>query len=182
MKSDIDSLVYLAGLLKEHNAITDKIARLIDRPAEMGHIGEYIAAAIFDISLVTSASQKSMDGYFTVGLLAGLSVNIKWYRKWDSLLDITPQALPNYYLVMTGPKSFSLTSRSSTRPAVIDRIYLFDAAALYVRLLARNVKIGVATSITKQLWHEAELYPEQNNPTLNLSDEQKRRLALFHTT
>lgn len=182
MKAEIDPLVHLAALLREHNIITDKIARLINRPAEMGHIGEYIASAIFGISLVSSASQKGIDGYFTAGLLAGLSVNIKWYRKWERLLDITPKALPDYYLVMTGPPSAAMTSRSSSRPAVIDRIYLFDAEALYIQLLERNIKVGIATSVIQQLWHEAEVYPEQNNPKLPLSETQKQMLVLFRST
>ena len=53
--SDLESL---AALLRQWNAIGDQIARLIGRPASFGHIGEFVAATIFDIQLLESASQK----------------------------------------------------------------------------------------------------------------------------
>lgn len=83
MEEVMDELIQLAALLKQHNAITNEIARLIGRPAEMGHVGEYLAAKLFAIDLSPSASTKSIDGYFADGSLAQRSVNIKWYGKKD---------------------------------------------------------------------------------------------------
>jgi hypothetical protein len=37
----------------------------------------------------------------------------------------------------------------------------------------------VATSVRKADWTEAEVYPEANNPTLVLTEKQRRLLALF---
>ncbi len=39
--------------------------------------------------------------------------------------------------------------------------------------------IGTATSVVSAFWEEAEIYPEQRNLSLVLSDEQKRLLKLF---
>lgn len=57
--------------------------------------------------------------------------------------------------------------------------FLFDATRLVENLKSRGIKIGIATSIIKQLWQEAEIYPTQRNNQLILSEEQKRSLALF---
>lgn len=175
----MDRLIQLAALLKQHNAITNEIARLIERPAEIGHVGEYLAATIFAIELSASATSKSIDGYFADGPLVQRSVNIKWYGKWECVLDITPHALPDYYLVLTGPKSAAISSRGATRPRAIHYVFLFDAAHLYARLIARKVKIGVVTSVAQHLWQEAEIYPTQRNQTLLLTEAQRQWLALF---
>src|SRR5262245_12005509 len=94
----------LAELIRARNRIDSELAVLITRPALCGHVGEYIAAAIFDIALERSAAHKGSDGRFNAGPLAGRSVNVKWYTAFCGPLDITPRALPDYYLVLTGPK------------------------------------------------------------------------------
>ena len=174
----VHELIQLATLLKQSNAIADQIARLIGRPAEIGHLGEFIASKIFNIALLDSASHKSIDGHFVDGTLAGKSVNIKWFAKWDGLLNITPEALPDYYLILAGPKTPAMSSRGTTRPKVIEYVFLFNAAEL-VAALAGRVKLGVATSVLRPLWLEAEIYPNQRNTTLVLSEEQRKLLALF---
>jgi hypothetical protein len=175
----MNELFRLSALIKQFNEIGDLIASLIGRPAEFGHIGEYVASKVFIIALVESAAHKSIDGYFAGGALVGRSVNIKWYAKWEGLLDITPHALPDFYLVLTGPKSAAISSRGTTRPKVIEYVFLFDAAELVVALTVRKVKIGVATSVVRPLWLKAEVYPTQRNPRLVLSEEQRHLLALF---
>ncbi len=172
-------LFQLAALIKQSNTIADEIAALIGRPAEIGHIGEYIASKIFHITLAESASYKSIDGYFIDGPLTGRSVNIKCYAKWESVLDITPNALPDFYLVLAGPKSGALSSRGTTRPRVIEYVFLFNATELVAALIARKVKIGDSTSVVQQLWLQAEVYPAQRNMTVVLSEEQRKLLALF---
>ncbi len=174
-------LVYLAGLIEQRNEIAGKITALIARPAQIGHIGEYIASKIFDIKLQDSASAKSIDGYFLSGQLANCSVNVKWYGKQESLLDITSHAQPDYYLVFAGPHGSAGSSRGEIRPWLIDSVYLFKADELVWALQQRGTKIGIATSIPKQFWDAAEIYPSQNNPRLILSAEQKELLALFRS-
>ena len=172
-------LAHLAELIARRNRVASEIAALITRPAQIGHLGEYIASSIFGITLELSASQKGFDGRFTGGELTGRTVNIKWYAKQEGLLDLTPDALPDYYLVMTGPLSGPVSSRGTTRPWVIDAVYLFDARELVADLQARGVKMGVATSVRQELWRAAEIYPIQRSRRLVLTEEQRTMLGLF---
>ena len=94
---DLATVSALAELLAERNAIDERISRLIQRPATTGHIGEFIAAAIFDIKLWASASHKGHDGVFASGLLKGKTVNVKFYPAFGRLLDIHPLSPPDYY-------------------------------------------------------------------------------------
>src|SRR5436305_2085729 len=97
-----DLLPRLAELIRERNAVHRQIAELTGRPALPGHIGERIAAEIFGIDLHPSAVHKGSDGVFTDGPLAGCTVNVKWHTAFCGLLDINPNALPDYYLVLSG--------------------------------------------------------------------------------
>ncbi|MDQ2785680.1 MAG: hypothetical protein M3Y58_11840 [Chloroflexota bacterium] len=169
----------LAELLKEKHLIDEKIANLVGRPAQIGHVGEYIASAIFGVTLEVSAVAKGIDGHFMAGMLAGRSVNIKWYGKLEGILDLTPAYLPDEYLVMTGPRSTALSSRGGHRPWLIQSVFLFDAHGLVQQLGERGSKLGVASSVPRRYWDEAEIYPGQNNKRLMLSDEQRTLLALF---
>jgi hypothetical protein len=173
------TLLHLAELVKRRNALEEEFTAIIGRPAAIGHIGEYIASKIFSIALVESASQKNIDGYFQEGPLAKRSVNIKWYAKLEWLLDITADALPDFYLVMAGPKSAALTSRGKVRPWLIDSVYCFNASALVTALQPSRVKIGIATSVNQSLWKSAEIYPKPTNSDLMLSDMQREMLGLF---
>jgi len=146
----MSDLVRLAELLKEKHLIDEKIANLVGRPAQIGHVGEYIASVIFDIRLEASATAKGIDGHFATGPLAGRSVNVKWYGKLEGILDLTPAYLPDEYLVMTGPRSTALSSRGGHRTWIIQSVFLFDAHGLV-----------------------------QNNKRLLLSEEQRAMLSLF---
>ena len=174
-----EDLRQLADLIRQRNGIEVEITRLIGRPAQIGHVGEFIAAQIFDIHLVESASNKAIDGYFQSGTLAGKSVNIKWYGKQESILDITPATLPDLYLVLTGPKSPAVSSRGGSRPWLIEFIYLFDANELVGRIKERGTKIGIATSVPQVLWNEAEIFPTSANTVLVLSEDHKVLLRFF---
>lgn len=176
---EVDDLKQLADFIKERNLLERKITALINRPATIGHLGEYIASKIFHIALEESASHKSSDGCFRDGLLKGRAVNIKWYAMREGLLDITPDALPDHYLVLTGPKSNEVTSKGRVRPWIVVAVFLFDAHDLVTRLQASGVKMGIASSVAQQLWEEAEIYPNQRNTALILSGEQRKLLASF---
>jgi len=144
-----------------------------------GNVGEFIASRIFDVKLEHSATAKGIDGRFASGALAGKTVNIKWYAKHEGLLDIRPDALPDYYLVLAGPRTAAASSRGSVRPWLIDAVYVFRAAVLLQSLKQRGVKIGVATSVIRKLWDQAEVYPTPTNRQLVLTNEQREMLALF---
>jgi len=169
----------LADLLSEMNSIGEKISEITQRPATMGHTGEFIASRIFDIELEESATAKGFDGVFRSSSLAGRTVNIKWYGKLEYMLDITPESLPDYYLVMTGPKGQAVSSRGGIRPWLINHVFLFNAAELVIELNARGVKIGVATSVRKHEWQAVEIYPNKRNNVYRLSDEQMAMILAF---
>ena len=172
-------LEQLADLIHQREAIDDQIAALIRRPALIGHAGEYIAAAIFDIELHQSATHKGSDGLFTTGELAGRSVNIKWYSKQAGFLDMNASALPDEFLVLAGPRTNATSSFGKTAPWYIESVYLFNAQELAAALQAHSIKLQVGTSLRRHYWEAAEIYPTQSNPRLILSAEQRNLLALF---
>ena len=90
-----------------------------------GHAGKYIAANIFDIQLVESASEKGIDGHFMTGPFVSRSVTIKWYMVRQNLLDPTPESPSDYYLGMTGAKTGDLSSRGQVYPATVSSVFLF---------------------------------------------------------
>jgi hypothetical protein len=176
-------LAALSQLLRERANIDHRIAKLIGRPAHSGHIGEYIAAAIFDISLHESATHKGSDGVFNSGMLVGKTVNIKLYSKHAGLLDVVSStdisAHPDAYLVMVGGRSAALSSKGMTAPISIEAVYLLESRNLLKELVERGVKLGIATSVRAPEWNNAMVYPESNNPALVLTAEQKASIALF---
>jgi hypothetical protein len=91
----MEQLQQLAQLLMERNVLDARISTIIGRPAQLGHIGEYLAAAIFDLALHESATHRGSDGHFRSGPLAGRSVNVKWYPKLEGVLDINQVHSPD---------------------------------------------------------------------------------------
>jgi hypothetical protein len=161
------------------NLIDERIARLIHRPMTAGHAGEWIASQIFKIDLEPSAMTPAYDGRFKYGALAGMTVNIKWYLKQEGLLDMTTATEPDYYLVMTGPRGSTTSSSNTTRPWVIDYVYLFDSHCLSDELRSRGSKIGVGTSLRQTQWKAAEIYPVAVSTYLPLDAQQVALLQRF---
>jgi len=174
-----DQVKRLAELFRQRNVVDAEIARLINRPAEKGHIGEWLAAAIFDIELKASATHRSVDGHFRSGVLAGRSVNIKFYGKQESILDMARSHHPDHYLVLTGAKGAAHSSVGRTRPLTVEHVYLFDGEQLHCAISGRGCKIGVATSVARRYWDEAEVYPRSNCASWTLADDQRAMLAQF---
>jgi hypothetical protein len=174
----MDELKQLADLIKERNQIHTRISSIIGRPATMGHLGEFIASRIFDVHFEESATAKGIDGHFTAGPLSGKSVDIKWYGKQEGLLAINPEAIPDFYLVLTGPKSPAISSRGQDRPWRIKHVYLFYGLKLVDTLSARSIVFSVATSVRQDLWSEAEIYPSHNELFV-LTDDQRKMLEIF---
>ena len=173
------SMEELAALIHQRNKLSDEVSKIIGRPALNGHVGEYIASKLFNIKLEESAASKGIDGHFNDGPLKGKTVNIKLYGKKENLLDINKDFLADYYLVLSGPNSPAESSRGKTRPLILSQVHFFNMSRLVSELERRGVKIGVATSVRKQLWDEAMIYPDQRNIDLMLTLEQRRLLALF---
>jgi hypothetical protein len=170
----------LSRLISTINGVSKDIASVIGRPAQIGHLGEFIASHVFDIELERSASNKGFDGRFRSGTLAGNSVNVKWYAKSEAAIDVSIDCRPDYYLVLTGPTGWSQSSRGMDRPWLIEDVYLFEATSLVAALVQRGCKIGVATSVARAYWDSARIYPASSE-LLALTQEQSDALALFGT-
>lgn len=169
----------VAQLILERNAIDDRIAQIINRPALTGHLGEWLASQIFDVDLEASAVSKAIDGRFASGALTGKTVNVKWYARREGTLDMTTSELLDYYLVFTGPKGAAVSSTGGTRPLLIHACYLFDARALLGRQLARGARIGAASSVPTGDWDAAEIYPQPSNQLLTVGPEEAELLKLL---
>ena len=172
----------LAERIKQRNEIDYKIAKIIGRPAEKGHIGEFIAADIFDIELHESATNKGSDGVFRSGPFAGRSANVKFNVRRRGDLAMNLDDPPDFYLVLTGPKPTTESSKGRTRVWTISSAFLFDHHELVSQL---TEKIGTATSgkirpyVKNCLWDEAEIYPKQNDVLLRLTPKQYEMLKMF---
>lgn len=121
---NLTDLEQVARLIHERNEIDAQVNAIVRRSPVHGHLGEYIAAAIFDINLNRSASHAGHDGSFASGVLEGKTVNIKWYGRREGILDMKEENAPDFYLVMTGPRGPGV--RGGLRPLVIDAVYLFE--------------------------------------------------------
>ena len=175
----MDELKTLGDLIKTKNDIETQISQIIGRPAEKGHIGEFVAGKIFDLKLHEDATKRGNDGVFRSGPLAGKNVNVKLYGKRENILDFNPKDPAEYYLVLTGPKSSTASSRGTNRPLVINSVFLFESGQLIKQLKERNVKIGNQVSITQEQWNDAEIFPNQRNNQLPVTEKQKELLRLF---
>ena len=169
----------LAELIEKRYALEVEIAHLVGRPASMNNVGETIAALVFDLQLEPAAAPKGYDGQFRSGALAGHKVNIQWYARLEGSLDVNPNALPDSYLVMTGPAPEAGSSKEKARPWSIEHVFLFDAREVARQLGVRQVKMGAATSLPKKWWEAAEIYPTSSSRLLRLSAQQVEMLALF---
>jgi hypothetical protein len=105
--------------------------------------------------------------------------NVKFYGKLEGLLDIREHAVPDYYLVLTGPRAPAVSSRGEARLWSIEGAYLFDAPALVASLGARGLKLGIATSVRREYWTAAEVYTVSRSPALRLDDHPRALLGLF---
>ena len=169
----------VAALIAERNSVDAEIGAISGRPVVAGHLGEWIAAQVFDIALEDSAVARGIDGRFTTGQLSGRTVNVKWYAKREGNLDLAEDYEADFYLVMTGPRAAPVSSRGGTRPLRITAVYLLAITELLAELRARGVKIGVAASVRVGDWDAAEIFPRQANTALVLTDQQREALALF---
>lgn len=181
--ADPFDLKRMARLLAIRNLLDEEIASLVGRPAEKGHVAEWIAHRIFGVTLADSAVQKGFDGRFADGPLAGKTVDVKYTGLQEAILSVNPDAVPDYYLALTGPKPTAVqwaTSKGQTRPFVITQAFLFDGPALVERLRQRGVQIGAVTSVRTAEWDVARVFPTAApGAPLTLSVTQREALARF---
>jgi hypothetical protein len=182
-ESTVNDLKQLAELIACRNQLEKEISAITGRPAALGNLGEYVAERVFPIKIVKSASHQAIDGFFSEGPLAACSVNVKWYAVREGILDITPGFLPDYYLVMVGPPPSATAALGlRTRPWKLASVHLFDAAELVDDLELRGVRTGPASSVRKELWEAAEIYPRARSRRYILSAQQYELLGLFCQT
>ena len=81
--------------------------------------------------------------------------------------------------MLTGPRTAPASSRGTTQPWTIEQVFLFEAVPLVEKLRERGIRIGVATSVRRHLWDDAEVYPSPNNPALRLTPEQISMIEMF---
>lgn len=151
----------LASFLMERNEIDRKITEVIHRPAEKGHISEWIASKLFPIKLNYNGREKGYDGIFMDGTLEGKKVNVKYYSANQHIIDLNPNVGEDIFLlILTGPYSSVSSSKDQKRPFCISNIYLFNERNLCNSLQGGNVKVGVGSSVRREYWEANEIYPE----------------------
>ena len=175
---DLKVLKRVAGVLR---ALDEPAGLLVARPQGTrvnGDFGELVAASVFPVVLHDDPLHPGSDGFFTDGrhggkCLRGKTVEVKRYAKHPGYLDLK-QTPPDYYLVVSGPK----TNEKPLDPWTIESVFLFDGPRLHEDLVKHGVKIGEPTSIRKELWDGAKIFPCRN-PDYPLSAEQREALGLF---
>lgn len=155
----MDSIGKIADLLKDRNKIDQQITGIIGRPAEKGHISEWIASKVFPIELNRNKNEKGYDGIFSEGSLKGKKVDIKYYTVNQHQIDLNPEISEDVYLlVFTGPYRSAAASEKQNRPFCISNIYIFNERELCDKLKS-GVKVGKATSVKEKYWGRGEIYP-----------------------
>lgn len=175
----MSNLPRLADLLRARNTVESNLANLLGNSVNLSTLGDHIAAAIFDLTLVPSARSSEFVGIFANQPLRGKTVDVQWYPRREGFLNVHTEATPDYYLVLAGPKQESSTARALVSPWIITSVHLFESQELLGALRERGVQIGSHTSVITQLWERAEIFPVQHNPALTLSAEQRALLQLF---
>jgi hypothetical protein len=179
----MNTLAELAGLIAQRNAVERAISQVIGCPAHSGHIGEYIAAVIFNITLNAGANHKQDDGRFSTGPLQDQTVNIKYMSRKIGILNMGTSRVavnhPDWYLVLTGPTSKPMSTKQTATPWVIEQVFLFNSQELLRQLNGKRT--GIATGVPKVLWQAAKLYPEAVSPHYTITEEQRAHLNLFRS-
>lgn len=177
--ASMDKLRQLSELVSEFNDITARIAQLIGRPALSGNVGEFIVSELFDFALEARGNNHAWDGHFRSGALQNKTANIKVLGRREGILDLNASVLPDYYLVLAGPRLNSSIRGLSSRPWCISSIHLIDAPAVHAALTSSGRRIGIASSIRVSEWDASEVYPINRSGLLVLTAEQCRWLESY---
>lgn len=179
----MSELKKLSRLIRQWNEIEAEIFELIGYPGTISNIGEYLAEQVFGVDLEKSKTQRAFDGKFTQGNLSGRTVNVKIARERERFIDWRDDALPEYFLILTGSRRQSGKSVKRSRPILVTNVYLFNVKETRKNLHSRGVipphGERVQASVTNDQWDEAEIYPKQTSQLLTLTPRQKQMLSLF---
>jgi hypothetical protein len=94
-------------------------------------------------------------------------------------LDATDSERLDFYLVLTGPPSAAASSQGYPPGLGVSTRFLFDARQLRAEQIERGVKSGVASSVVKQQWEAAHIYPIACNAVLTVTSGQAEMLSLI---
>ena len=173
-------LEQLADLLRVFNSINHALSGLLGRSANLGNISEIIASEILHIQLEQRANHPIFDGTFSTGPFQGKTVNVKWRNDGSKTVNITNvDALPDYFLALTGPKKSNKKTGSLYHPFAIKEVCLFEAAPLVHRLKKEGTPIGHQTRVGTAAWDQARIYPIQKGSLLPLRRDQEDQFTVF---
>ena len=101
----------VASLIKLRNRVDREIAATIGRPAHPGHMGRFVAAAIFDIRLYKSATHRGLAGPVH-------QPATRWHiGEHQEVTQLTRGVgrpagrTPDFFLVLTGARAAPASSR-----------------------------------------------------------------------
>lgn len=169
----------LADLIRRKNAIDADIAAIVGRPAQMGHVGEHVAAEIFWHCARAFSINEVHRRLLRHGSLGGPVSQHQVVRETGGVAGSCAQLPPGLLPSDDRTQGPAMSSRGGVRPWLISHVFLFESTNLYDALDRTGSKIGVATSVRAHLWAEAELFPEQRNPSLPLTSDQRNALLMF---
>ena len=175
----MEELRRLAELVRKRNQKAGRISSIFRQPDQPEKVRERIASRVFGIEISSGPGEKVISGHFTEGKLAGNAVNIKWYARNDGRLSMQENPLPDFYLVLTGPKTGKEGSTAAISLWTLDYVYLFRTEVIMGQLRLRGAEPSETTRIRRRDWNRCELYPESRCSYLNLSDAQMEMLKLF---
>ena len=161
-------LCTLSNLLSIQAEVDLAIIDVLGFPALRSNVGGFVAEQVFGVELLRSRFAQSKYGYLSLDDGRRVSVNVKYYLKWERQLDMhTGDTPPDYYLVLAGVDAVSWA---------IKDVFLISHADL----LASGVTAAVPVSVPDALSEPARLFPTHAGIVpLSVTDEQAHALLQF---
>jgi hypothetical protein len=142
----------MAALLRARNEADAVIAGLLRRPAEQGHLGEWLAVRLLELEPAPSAHRCRLGREVRSGPLAGRTVNVKSYGALQGILDLhEDDAATDEYLVLSGTREAAGSSRGALGPLAVAHVHLIEGRPLIADLRSRGIKIGIASSVRRSV-------------------------------
>lgn len=107
---------------------------------------------------------------------------MKFHSVNEHLINLSKKASEDVYLlVFTGAYEPASSSRGKNRPFRITNAYLFHEKKLCDDLKKQKRKVGVGTSLKREYWNKAEIYPENKvNRNIGMKREFLEMFELEH--
>jgi hypothetical protein len=135
----------MAALLRARNEADAVIAGLLRRPAEQGHLGEWLAVRLLELEPAPSARSARVRSP------AGRSTS-KSYGALQGILDLhEDDAATDEYLVLSGTREAAGSSRGALGPLAVAHVHLIEGRPLIADLRSRGIKIGIASSVRRSV-------------------------------